>query len=343
MHEILTPAQLQNEIAKGLWKPHLYLTNLATAYFAAATDYVAKQVFPIVPVQLSSSFYYKFSKEDLARDDFSRKPQFGKVMPALLGETDETYNCKVDQIIIGIDQLQALNYRRTNAPGTADPRAAKVRAATEKANIHLDAIFAKNFFKTGVWDEQRTGVAATPGSTQFWQWDNANSNPISYIDSLCTYIKKNGRRRPNVLALGADAYVGLKNNAIILERVKYQGSATSPASVNTNVLAQLFGLDKVVVVESTYNAAKPGATVDMEYICDSKSALLCYSAPAPAIDEPSAGYIFGWDMLGDGQIMPMAQWDGENGTHSEFVEGLMAYDMKQTGQDLAVFLSACVQ
>jgi hypothetical protein len=342
MHEIASTAQLGYEIAKGMWKPHLYLTNMATAYFAAAADYAAKQVFPIVPVQLSSSFYYKFSKEDLARDDMQRKPQFGKVMPALLGQAEDTYSCKVDQIIIGIDQLQALNYQRTNAPGVADPRTAKVRAATEKVNIPLDAVFAKNFFKSSVWNEVRTGVTATPGTTQFWQWDNANSDPITYIDSLMTYVKKNGRRKPNVLALGADAYNGLKHNAVILERVKYSGSTPNPATVNTNVLAQLFGLDKVVVIESTYNAAKPGLAADMEYICDSKAALLCYAAPAPAIDEPSAGYIFAWDMLGDGQVMPMAQWDGENGTHSEFIEGLMAYDMKQTGQDLAIFLSACV-
>lgn len=341
-HAMTSTSQIATEIAKGTWKPHIYLTNMATAYFAAATDYVAKQIFPIVPVPLSSSYYYQFSKEDLARDDMSRKPQFGKVTPALIGQSEDTYNCKVDQVIIGIDQLSALNYQRTGAPGTADPRTAKVRAATEKTLIHLDAIFARKYFKTGVWNEQRTGVASAPGSTQFIQFDDANSDPISYIDELCTYVKKNGRRRPNGLALGADAYNGLKHNALILDRIKYSGSTANPATVNQNVLAQLFGLDKVLVLESTYNTAAPGAPVDMEYICDSKSALLYYAADAPAIDEPSAGYIFSWDMLGDGSPMPMAQWLGENGTHTEFIEGLMAYDMKVTGQDLGVFLSGCV-
>lgn len=341
-HEIASAAQLQHEIAKGSWQPHLYLTNMATAYFAAATDYVAKQIFPIIPVQLSSSFYYKFSKQDLARDDMQRKPQFGKVQPALIGQSDDTYNCKVDQIILGIDQIQALNYQRTNAPGTADPRIAKVRAATEKVLIHLDAIFAKKFFQAGVWTNELTGVSSAPGASQFWQFDNANCNPITLFDGLRTELKRQGRRAPNGLALGADAYDALKNNQIILERIKYSGSTPNPATVNTNVLAQLFGVDKVVVIESTYNAAKPGAPVDMQYICDSKSALLYYAPSAPAIDEPAAGYIFAWDMLGDGQFMPMAQWLGENGTHTEFIEGLMAYDMKQTGQDLAVFMKSCV-
>ena len=42
-------------------------------------------------------------------------------------------------------------------------------------------------------------------------------------------------------------------------------------------------------------------------------------------------------MLGDGQMMPIFHYPGENGTHSEYVEGLMAYDMKKTADDLAFF------
>ena len=81
---------------------------------------------------------------------------------------------------------------------------------------------------------------------------------------------------------------------------------------------------------------------DMEYICDSKAALLCYATPTPQIDEPSAGYIFTWDMLGNGAPVAFDQFEGEAGTHSEFVEGLMSSDMKKTCDDLAVFLKDCV-
>ena len=80
----------------------------------------------------------------------------------------------------------------------------------------------------------------------------------------------------------------------------------------------------------------------MEFICDPAGALLCYVTDAPAIDEPSAGYIFAWDMLGNGQHVAFDQFEGEKGTHSEFIEGLMSSDMKKTCDDLAIYFKECV-
>ena len=160
------------------------------------------------------------------------------------------------------------------------------------------------------------------------------------VDS--TDMKRNGRRRPNRLALGAEAYNALKNHPAIMERIKYTGTTANPAKVTPQVLAQLFGVEQVKVVESTYNAAGIGQDADMQFICDSKSALLCYATPSPQIDEPSAGYIFTWDMLGNGSAVAFDQFEGEKGTHSEFVEGLMSSDMKKTCDDLALFMHDCV-
>ena len=54
------------------------------------------------------------------------------------------------------------------------------------------------------------------------------------------------------------------------------------------------------------------------------------------------GYFFTWDMLGNGQILPILNYLGENGTHSEYIEGLMAHDMKKTADDLAMFFKDAV-
>ena len=101
-------------------------------------------------------------------------------------------------------------------------------------------------------------------------------------------------------------------------------------------------VDEVLVLESTYNAAAQGADADMQYVCDPKGMLLCYTTGAPAIDEPSAGYIFAWDMLGAGQHMAVTNFQGAPGTHSEFVEALCAFDMQQVSTDLAVYCKNCV-
>lgn len=337
----MTTGGLQVQIEKG-WRPNNYLTNMSMAYFQEAADYVAPAIFPVCPVGLSSSYYYVFDKGDLARDNVSRKPAFGKVNPALMGQTDNTYKCEVDQVMVGIDQLDALNYQRNRAPGAADPRRAKVRFVTEQLRLHLDVLFAQGFFRQGVWANEWAGVASAPVGNQFLRFTDANFNPVDFFDARGSEIKRNGRRRPNRLALGVNAFNALKNHPDIVERVKYTGTTANPAVVTTQALAAVLQVDQVKVLESTYNIGGVGAADNMQFICDANAALLCYAAPNPAIDEPSAGYIFTWDMLGNGQYLAIDQYEGERGTHSEFVEGLIATDMKKTADDLAIFFRNCV-
>jgi hypothetical protein len=340
---IITPESIQTQIRKGAFKPNMYLTNMSMAYFQAQNKYVAKEIFPILPVQLSTASYYKFSKADLARDNVRRKPQFGKVEPAQMGMADDSYRCYVDQVIVGLDKIENLDFSRSRAPGVADPRKAKAKFIAEQMNIHQDILFAQNFFKTGVWGNEWTGGTSFDESGKgFTKFNDDNCDPIKLFDTLTTMVEQEGRRKPNKLALGVDAFNALKNCPAVLERVKFGGSTANPATVTTNVLASLFQLEKIVVFGSTYNAAGLGEEADMQFICNPKDALLVYATDTPAIDEPSAGYTFTWDMLGDGNYMPTLQFEGEGGTHSEFMEGLMATDMKKTGDDLAVYLHDCV-
>ena len=337
----VTNQSIQAQIAKG-WKPNNYLTNLSVAHFQPDDWFVSPFIFPVVPVQLSTSHYYKFSKADLARDNVQRKPQFGKVQPMIFGSEEALYKCEVDQIIVGIDQIGTLDYQRAGTPGISDPRRAKVRLATEQMKLHMDRVFAEGYFKTGIWTNEYTGVTgAAPAGKQFYKFDDANFDAVHFFGGLRTEMKRNGRRNPNTLALGVEAYEGLKRNPEILERVKYSGSTANPATINQNVLAQLLEIDRVVVLNSTYNAGGLGEE-DMQFICDSKGALLCYAAPNPAIDEASAGYTFAWDMLGNGQYLAFDQYEGEKGTHTEYVEGLMSYTPEKVCDELGYFLTECV-
>ena len=176
-----TTAGITAEIAKG-WQPNNYLTNMSMAYFQKPEDYVAHSIFPVCPVQLSASYYYTFSKEDLARDNVQPKPAFGKVDPAVMGQDDNTYKCHVDQIILGIDQIAALNYQRSRAPGVNDPRRAKVLTATEQMLLHQDILFAKNFFHAGVWANELTGTTNGSGSKEFVKFNDTSFDPIGFFE-----------------------------------------------------------------------------------------------------------------------------------------------------------------
>lgn len=338
-----TTNSISARIAKGKFTPHTGLTRMALAYFQNASNYFAKSIFPICKVDLSSDNYYVFDKEDLLKDGWSRKPAYGKVNPVVLSEHTENYSVVVDQMIMGIDTIRQTDLQRRQAPGIADPRRQRTKAIAEQANIHQDILFAKNFFKSGVWSSEWTGVEDTAISgNQFIKFDNDNSDPIKFIQGRKRAMQRKTGRMPNKLALGCDVFDALTQHPAILERVVYGGTTANPADVTVNVLAQLFGVKEVKVLQSIHNKAEMGADADMDFIADSTSMLLAYATDAPSVEEPSAGYIFTWDMLGDGQILPIFHYDGEDGVHAEYIEGLMASAQKQTAPDLAEFFTNVV-
>jgi hypothetical protein len=297
MSKPLTPEQIRANIAKGIFQPHIYLTNLCLAYFQEAAGYISRRLFPIVPVPLSTAKFYEFDKGDLTRLAVARKPEFGHVAPAVFGKQEHSYDCKVDQVITGIDAISSLNFQRTNAPGVIDPRRAKTRFVAEQMNLHLDSLWAKKYFNAASWSHVLTGTDTSPASNEFWYFDNDNCDPVLLFNRLATAMRQFGLRKPNKIGMGLNVYGALQTNPSILDRIKYQGSEANPAAVTANVLAQLFGVNEIVVAESVINRAPMGMDDDLQFICDPNSLLLCYTTNAPAIDEPSAGYTFAWDML----------------------------------------------
>ena len=146
-----TAKSIQADIAKGAFRPHTALSTMALAYYQQDSTTLAKNMFPVCPVGLSSDNYYVFDKEDLLRDNWQRKPAYGKVDPAVISEHTETYACAVDQMIMGIDSIRQTDLNRRQGPRTADPRQQRTKVMAAQANIHQDSDFSKSFMKQGVW------------------------------------------------------------------------------------------------------------------------------------------------------------------------------------------------
>lgn len=335
----ITTTDIEIRKQLGDFKPNPYLSNLAMMYFEDAT-LASKRLFPVCPVDVSSGHFFEFSRADLARDGMQRKPDYGKVAPTVLGHSGQSYSCHVDQILLGIDKIVALNYQRAGLPNTTDPYRLRVQTVVEQISTHMENEFAENFFKKGAWSNEWTGAAtANAAQKKFLKFDNASSDPVSLIDARIVDIRRVGRRKPNKLALGMDAFVALKNNPAIRERIKYSGTSQNPSVVNEQVLAQIFGLDSVVVLDATHNTAPLGQE-NMEFICDTKGALLLYAPDTPQIDAPSAGYCFSWRLDG-GNYITIDTFEGDRAEHTDFVEGLVAFDFRKTADCLGVYFADC--
>ena len=325
--------------ALGTWKPSIYLSNMAQMFYEEPT-YAHRRVFPVCPVTFPSGHYYTFSKADLARDQVGIKPPYGTVAPAVFGINNDSYSCNLHQVLIGMDEIMTLPYQRANA--TVDPRRVRVRTISEQIAHHQEIDFAKKFFNNTAWTNTWTGAAATNVTNkQFKKFDNTDFDPVTFFDDRATEIRRNGRHKPNKLVLGLETYNVLKNHPYILERIKYSGTTQNPAIVNENVLAQVFGVDEVIALDATYNAAPFGAPEDMKFVCDPKGALLIFAPETPSIDTASAGYIFSW-LFNGSRYMAVETHEGAPGTHTQIMEGLIAYDMRKTSDDLGIYFANCL-
>lgn len=332
------------DIRKGLITPHTALTNMAIAWYQNAANHFAKTLFPTCPVQLSSDNYYVFDKEDLLRDNWQRKPETGTVSPAVLSEHTEQYTCHVDQMRMSINMIRQTDLNRRQGPSIANTKQQRTKAIAEQRNIHEDKMFANSFFKSGVWGNEWTGVDGTSTTgKQFTKFSDDNSEPIKLIDQLRTETLQETGRELNRIGMGINVFNALKEHPGILERIKYGGTTANPAMVTERVLAELFKVEKIVVLKSIHNDARLGEDKNMKFIGDPNALLFTYATNTPSVEEPSAGYIFTWDMLGNGQYMPIMNYpDPDPGKHVEWIEGLMATSMKKTCDDLAVFLKDAV-
>ena len=312
------------------------LTNMSVAYLQDASNYIADRVFPIVPVKRQADLYYIYNTGDFLRDEAQVR---GAATESAGGDYDlstDTYYCKKHAFHKDVTPEERVNY---DEPLDADKDAQLF--VSQKMLIRREMEWATKFFTTGVWTRQMAGADTAVADTSYVYWDDEASTPIADITAESVRMAGLTGYKPNTLVLSPYVFNALKNHYDVLDRVKY----TETGIVTTSLLASLFEVENVYVAWAVVNSAAKGATDSIDFVMG-KNALLCYSNPNPSLRAPSAGYIFAWTGLeGSGAYgnrivrIPMDLL----GLGVERIEGEIAFDAKQVGDDLGVFFSGIVQ
>lgn len=318
------------------------LTNVSVAYAQSADLFIATKVFPKVPVQKQSDLFWKYSKSDFRRTDVERRAPSTESPGTGWNVTTDTYFTHVYSVHKDIDDQV-----RANADSTFALDKEATNFVTQQLLLKRDIDWAARYFTTGVWGTDLTGVAASPSTNQFLQFDNASSDPIKLFSDLqVDFMQENAGRKANTLVLGAHVINALKNHPDILDRIKY----TQKGIVTEDLLASLFGVDKILVSYATKTGVNRGLDADTQdaaatydFIADSKSALLVHTPSSPGLMTPAAGYTFTWSgyLGGNAQGTRIKRFRMEQ-IASDRIEGEATYDMKVIGSDLGLFMTACV-
>jgi Phage major capsid protein E len=303
------------------------LSNIATAYIQDQDAFIASKVFPIVPVDKQSNKYYTFPKAQWFSDDVQLRGDGAESAGSGYSVSTDNYFASVYALHKDIGHLTLANF-----DNPLDPMSSATEFITQQMLQRMERQWVTDYFSTGIWGTDTT----LSGSSQ-WS-DETGSNPIDDIELGKETLLSNTGFAANTLVLGYQVFRKLKNHPDIVDRMKY----TSNAVITEDILARLFGVDRILVARAVKNTANEGATASMSFIVG-KSALLMYVNPSPGILKPSAGYTFSWTKPDAGYASPVTimRWYNED-RKAWRVEGESAWANKVVGSDLGYFLATAV-
>jgi hypothetical protein len=311
------------------------LTNISIAYIQKAADFIADKVFPIVPVQKQSDRYFVYDKGYWFQTGAQVRADATESAGGGYG-IDNTPNYFAD---VWAFHKDVGDQSRANADAPLDMDRDATLFVTQNLILRRELLFASKYMVANTWQGYVVGGVAqdfAPNTDGAGYWDASTSNPLADVDFLKQQVKSQTGFLPNTLTVSNDVFFALRNNATVLDRIKY----TQRGIITEELLASLFGVEKFLVssaVKNTNQEAVPPNTGSYSYI-NSNNFLLSYAPPAPSILIPSAGYIFSWQGLyGAGVQGNRIMTFRREKLKADRVEGEMAFDMKTVSLDLAVY------
>jgi hypothetical protein len=310
------------------------LTNISVAYLQNQDNFIADKVFPVIPVDKKSDKYFTYTKNDWFRDEAQRRAPGTESAGGGYNLSTSTYSADVWAFHKDVDD-QTL----ANADSPLNPLREATEFVTRRLMLRRELQFVTDFFTTGVWADDVTGVSGTPSSGETKQWsDYTSSDPINDIEEAKAEILGNTGMEANTLVLGYDVFKAIKNHPDLVDRIKY----TSSQTITTDMLAAMFDIPRVMVAKAVRATNNEGAAEAYGFAFG-KGALLTHVAPNPGLLTPSAGYTFAWTGVsgGLGQTVGTSQFRMES-IKSDRIEAEMAFDNKVIGADLGYFWNTIV-
>jgi len=314
------------------------LTNISIAFLQNASNFVATRVFPNIPVSKQSDRYYVYARGDFNRDEMQeRAPATESAGGGYTLDNTPTYFANRFSFHKDIpDEVRA------NADAALNPDREATAFVTHKALIKREKMWVANYFGSSIWSNEYTGVASSPTGSQKLQWNDANSTPIEDVRLGKRTIAQSTGYEPNKLVVGRAVFDALLDHPDIIDRIKYGQTAGAPAMAGADVLAKLFGVDEVMVMNAVENTAKEGQTASHSFI-GGKNCLLTYATSSPGLMTPTAGYTFSWTgLLGSGAEGNRIRSFRMEALNADRVEIDMSFDLKLVSADLGAFWSGIV-
>lgn len=286
-------------------------------------------ILPICPVDFKSSEYPVFDGADMMRLENTERSEEGDYRRISGKFSEDSYKCKdhgIEERVPDESEREWARFFSQKVYATQRCKVTNLRAQ-EKRVADL------------VWNEDKINPLSVTTA-----WNNSSSaDPKNDVRAAIQMIRENGFN-PNCLVITKKQLEVLDECDAIIERIKYTMAAVG-TPLTSELLARFFDIERVIVVNSLYNAARKGAAVDksLKPIWSDDYALVGrIVSPAEALNPaiPGLGRTFLWRE--DSPSNNVVESYYEEKIRSTIVRARHNVDEKLQSSDCAVLLKGVI-
>lgn len=249
------------------------MTEISVAY---KNDGLISPSFPEVNVVHNTNDYYVFTKSNFRRE---------KTIWAKGGYPARTsWELSTQSYSLKRHALEELVYDedRENQDPAVQLDIQTTEDLTDKILLEQEADLSSLIGLASNWAN-----ATSLTSTFAWSANTTLSNPILFVDSATAVISQNTGKKANVTVMNLPTWNATKEHISIVDRIKH----TSRDSVSHEMVAKLFGVEKLLVSSAVENTGEEGLADSMNFLL-TDCAWVAYVEMSPGLRKPSALYRF---------------------------------------------------
>ena len=233
------------------------LTTLAQGFMLPETN-IANFIAPVVDTPTRAGRTLRFGKEAFAVTDYRRA--YGSNIPAVQSRFDSDPYA-LEQEVVAWELPEEVIENAGEGPAQVDLRAIETRNAMSRLMNAYEVTVADSVgtiasyepYTAGsgqiglaysTWTLYQADAAAEGVPTGPANWAGATANPITDVLTWKRSVANQIGIRPNSMVVGSAVFDRLLTSEAILDRIQY----TSADSIDTDVLARYFGLERGIRV-----------------------------------------------------------------------------------------------
>lgn len=285
----------------AIYRPDLGM-QVMEFYEGQTMGFIGMELMPIFPTALNAASYPVIPKEALLKlVDTSRAPRGRynrddwEYERGIFATSEQGYEEPVDDVEKALFEQEAqgmAGFIATKRAWGKIMRKQEYRVANKLFN-------ASNF----------TAHAVTT------EWDSSSSTPISDVNTGKLAFRKQCGMLPDALVISYTTFVDLKQVSEIVDRLKYTFPGIDINRMNSEQLAAVFDVPRVLVGGSVYDSAKKGQATTVADLWSYEYAALVKIGNGLDLAQPCVGRTFLW--TADSPQNPVVEQYRDEGIRSD--------------------------